>query len=68
MLVKNSGYFATTPFFISYIDDNKKVRKTYFAYRLYLYYMYFGDKENADKYKNICLQDSYMTYIEDFIE
>lgn len=64
----DSGYFATTPFFISYIDDNKKAREIYFAYRLYLYYMYFGDKENAETYKNICLQDSYMTYIEDFTE
>lgn len=35
----DSGYFATTPFFISYIDDNKKAREIYFAYRLYLYYI-----------------------------
>ena len=64
----DSGYFATTPFFISYMDDNKTAREVYFAYRLYLYYAYLGDKENADKYKAEYLQDKYSTYIEDFTE
>ena len=63
---KSMGYFSTTPFFISYIDDNVSARKTYYAYRLYLYYTYLGETENAEKYKKIFEKDKYGMYIYDF--
>ena len=63
---ESMGYFGTTPFFISYIDDNKTARETYYSYRLYLYYSYSGDKANAEKYKTVFGKDKYGMYIEDF--
>lgn len=63
---ESMGYFGTTPFFISYIDDNKTARETYYSYRLYLYYSYLGDKANAEKYKTVFGKDKYGMYIEDF--
>ena len=63
---ESMGYFGTTPFFISYVDDNKTARETYYSYRLYLYYSYSGDKANAEKYKTVFEKDKYGMYIEDF--
>ena len=63
---ESMGYFGTTPFFISYIDDNKTARETYYSYRLYLYYTFLGDKKTAEKYRAIFEKDKYGTYIEDF--
>lgn len=60
------GYFSTTPFFISYMDAPKKERRTYFAYRLYLYCFYTGDKKNAEKFRRIYGKDRYGMYITDF--
>lgn len=59
------GYFGTTPFFISFIDDAKAARQLHYAYPLYLYHLFMGD-QLADDYKYIFQQDGYGLYIEDF--
>ena len=64
----DSGYFGTTPFFISFIDDNKKQRETYFGYRLYLYYKFLKDEQSAEKYSKYFKKDGYGSYLEDFTD
>ncbi|MBO4262657.1 MAG: DUF5107 domain-containing protein [Clostridia bacterium] len=65
---EDAGYFSTTPFFISFIDDNKLARENYFSYRLYLYYKYLGDEENSSACETKFSRDGYKTYIKDFVD
>lgn len=44
------GYFATTPFFISFCDRAVQQRSAYYSYLLALAYRYTGDTKLAQKY------------------
>lgn len=49
----DAGYFATTPFFISFCDNAKVQRTAYYSYLLALAYNYIGDEEMAEEYINL---------------
>lgn len=51
--VEDAGYFATTPFFISYCDDPAQMRTAQFRYLIALARTYAGDYEEA--YSDLCL-------------
>ena len=59
------GYFGTTPFFISFIDEARSARELHYAYPLYLFNLFLKE-EKAKNYKEIFVQDGYGLYIEDF--
>ncbi len=61
---KTLGYFGTTPFFISFIDNAERAKNVYYAYPLYLFDCYFK-KENSPE-KALLETDKYGLYIEDF--
>lgn len=46
----DAGYFATTPFFISFCDRAVQQRSAYYSYLLALAYRYTGDTKLAQKY------------------
>lgn len=48
--VKDNGYFETTPFFIPFVDDPKKLRKAKWSYLMALCYDYMERPEEAAKY------------------
>ena len=58
------GYFGTTPFFISFIDNPQKARKLHYSYPLYLFECYLG--KEGKEYKEQISSDKYGLYIEDF--
>ncbi len=43
----NAGFFATTPFFISYCDNAKEMRKAYYSYLLGFAYRFMGEEEKS---------------------
>ncbi|MBQ8310020.1 MAG: DUF5107 domain-containing protein [Clostridia bacterium] len=45
--VKDNGFFATTPFFISFVDDAFALRRAKWAYLMGLLDLYVGDGESA---------------------
>lgn len=47
--VKDSGYFSTTPFFISFVDTPEKLRKARHLYLTSLCYNFMGDEEEFKK-------------------
>lgn len=65
MTVQDSGFFGTTPFFISFIDDSAAARRLYCAYPLWLYSLYLHE-QGAEDYRNELKKDGYGIYIEDF--
>ena len=44
---KDSGYFSTTPFHVSFIDDPEDMRKAYYLYLLGLVELYCGHEQDA---------------------
>lgn len=50
MKAVDAGYFATTPFFISFCDSAVQQRTAYYGYLLALAYRYMGDTEQSRKY------------------
>ena len=50
MKTVDAGYFATTPFFISFCDRAVQQRSAYYSYLLALAYRYTGDTKQAQKY------------------
>lgn len=46
----DAGYFATTPFFISFCDCAAQQRSAYYGYLLALAYRYMGDMEKSREY------------------
>lgn len=50
MKTVDAGYFATTPFFISFCDRAVQQRSAYYSYLLALAYRYTGDTKLAQKY------------------
>lgn len=60
------GYFGTTPFFISFIDDPAEARTLHYAYPLYLFSAYLGDSKAHKQYADILTRDGYGLYIDDF--
>lgn len=48
----DEGYFSTTPFFISFIEDGKQQRAAYYNYLLALAYNYIGDFEKEEEHIN----------------
>ncbi len=66
--VEDTGFFGTTPFFISYVDQPKTARALHFAYPLYLFARYTGNKKDVENYKSIIDTDKYGMYIDDFIK
>ena len=44
---QDSGYFATTPFFIPFTDDAAEMRKAQFSYLSGLCESYMGNRESA---------------------
>ena len=60
------GYFGTTPFFISFIDDADVARRLHYAYPMYLFAHYLGDEKAKKTYADILAQDGYGLYIDDF--
>ena len=60
------GYFNTTPFFIGFIDEAERAKRTHHAYPLYLIAKYEGDETAATAHKKTMEQDCYGLYIEDF--
>lgn len=63
---ESMGYFGTTPFFISFIDEPKKARKEYYAYPLYLLSLFLKDDARAKKYAAQLEGEGYGLYIKDF--
>ena len=49
---KDSGYFATTPFFIPFTDSAERLRKAQFGYLLGLCEDYMGNKEKSKEFLN----------------
>lgn len=62
----DTGYFGTTPFFISYLEEPRLARERTLAYPLTLYCTFLGDKAAAEKYATIAAADGYNLRIEDF--
>lgn len=60
------GYFGTTPFFISFIDEPAEARALHYAYPLYLFATYLGDGDARARYADIIGHDGYGLYIDDF--
>lgn len=48
----DAGYFATTPFFISFCDSAKEQRTAYFSYLIALAYDYIGNDTMKQEYLN----------------
>lgn len=46
---KDNGYFGTTPFFISFVDDPGKLRKAQYLYLMALCHAYMGKEKEAEK-------------------
>lgn len=46
---KDAGYFGTTPFFISYCDDAKTIRKAYYSYLLGFAYRFMERYEKSEE-------------------
>ena len=65
MCQETLGYFGTTPFFISFIDEASNARKLHYSYPLYLFNTYLNE-ESAKEYKDVFEKDGYGLYIEDF--
>ena len=63
--LEDMGNFGTTPFFISFIDDPKQARKGHFAYPLYLFSKFLGDKARMEKYGAEVQADKFGLFIED---
>ena len=63
---EDSGFFKTTPFFLSFIDDSRRARELYCSYPLWLYSLCLGDKEDAARYFERWNRDKYGLYLEDF--
>ena len=63
---ESMGYFGTTPFFISFIDDAKRARSEYYAYPLYLLSVFLKDEARAEKYAAQLEGEGYGLYIKDF--
>lgn len=47
--IKDSGYFGTTPFFISFVDAPEKLRRAQYLYLTSLCYQLMGDNSEANK-------------------
>lgn len=63
----DAGYFATTPFFISFCDCAAQQRTAYYSYLLALAYRYMGDMEKSQKYmEQAAVSDPYALTI--FVE
>ena len=60
------GYFGTTPFFISFIDQPAEARTLHYAYPLYLFASYLGDEQAKKTYADRISRDGYGMYIDDF--
>ena len=43
----DNGFFSTTPFFISFMDDPRKMRMAQYEYLMSLCYAYMGDCDTA---------------------
>jgi len=54
--VKDNGFFATTPFFMSFVDDPKKLRRARWLYLTGLCESYLGNREEAEAR----MRESYM--------
>lgn len=67
-LTVDTGYFGTTPFFISFIDDSATSRMRFYAYPLMLLSAFLGDDDRVAKYKKILSEETYGTYIVDFTQ
>lgn len=48
--VKDNGYFGTTPFFIPFVDDPKKLRKAQWSYLMALCHDYMERPEEAERF------------------
>lgn len=48
----DAGYFSSTPFFISFIENGKQQRTAYYSYLLALAYNYIGDGQMQQKFIN----------------
>mgnify|MGYP000882719977 FL=1 len=46
---KDSGYFRTTPFFVSYCEDPATARKAHYKYLIGLANLYLRDKKSAEE-------------------
>jgi tetratricopeptide (TPR) repeat protein len=62
--VTDPGYFATTPFFISYCDDAKTIREAYFSYLLGFVHRFAGEnsKEHESFRKSTFLEPYNLWY------
>ncbi len=63
---RTPGYFGTTPFFISFIDDADEARRAHYAYPLYLFASYLGEEEACRRNAAILAEEGYGLYIDDF--
>lgn len=63
--VEDMGYFGTTPFFISFIEQPAAARKAHYAYPLYMFSSFLGDKKRMKKYAAELDADKYGLFIED---
>ena len=47
---KDNGYFGTTPFFISFVDNPEKLRRAQYTYLMSLCYDFAKDHHTAKEY------------------
>ena len=68
--IEDPGFFSTTPFFISYVDDSSRMRKAHYSYLLSLVYSALGNVKEALYYRTECEKaDPYpLRYYADNIE
>ena len=64
--LQDTGFFSTTPFFLSFVDDSAEARKLACAYPLMLYAKFLGDEEGEAEYRAEVSSDGYGLYPEDF--
>lgn len=64
--LQDTGFFSTTPFFISFLDDSAGARKLACAYPLMLYAKFLGDGKGESEYRAEVSSDGYGLYLEDF--
>lgn len=54
---EDAGFFATTPFFISFCDKAKQQRNAYYGYLLALAYSYIGNKKLEKEYIDMAAEN-----------
>lgn len=55
--VSDAGYFSTTPFFISFIEDGRQQRNAYYGYLISLAYHYIGNAKMQQKYIDLAAEN-----------